>query len=94
MPIDDAEFRRAILELKQNLCFPAGELSLSSTSSTTTITRIAGVSASSIVSLTPYNAGAKTEGIPQVVPASGQFVITHTSTTTARTYRYVIHTPQ
>ncbi len=91
--IDDAEFRRQILEVKQGLTFVAGTLSLTSNSSTTTITRL-GVSASSAVSLTPYNAGARTEGIPQCVPAAGSFVLTHASVSSTRTYRYVVHTPQ
>lgn len=93
MPIDEAELRRAINEVKLGLCFVAGSLSLTSSTTTTTVTRD-GVSASSVVSLTPYNTGAKNEGIPQVVPATGSFVLTHTNTTTPRTYRYVVHTPQ
>lgn len=85
--------RRAVNELKQGRTFVAGSLALATSGTTTTITR-AGVSASSCISLTPYDAGARTEGIPQVVPANGSFVLTHTSTATARNYRYVVHTPQ
>jgi hypothetical protein len=89
----DADLRRMENELKQGLTFVAGDFTLSTSGTTTTITRL-GVSASSVVSPTPYNAGARTEGIPQIVPANGLFVITHTSTSTPRTYRYVVHTPQ
>jgi hypothetical protein len=93
MTAENDDLRRQVNELKQGFCFVAGEFSLSSSGTTTTIVR-RGVSASSIVSPTPFNAGARTEGIPQIVPASGSFVITHTSTSTPRTYRYVVHTPQ
>jgi hypothetical protein len=89
----DADLRRMANELKQGMTFVAGQLSLNSSSTTTSVTRD-GVSTTSVISLTPYDAGARTEGTPQVVPSSGAFVLTHTSTTTARTYRYVVHTPQ
>ena len=89
----DADVRRLGNEVKLGLTFVAGQLSLTSNSSTTSITRD-GVSSTSVISLTPYNAGARTEGIPQVVPANGSFVLTHTSAATARTYTFVVHTPQ
>lgn len=93
MPVSEEDLRRAINEVKRGMTFVAGTLSLTASVTSTAITRD-GVSSSSVVSLTPYNTGAKNEGIPQVVPATGSFVITHTNTTTARTYRYVVHTPQ
>lgn len=89
----DEDLRRLANEVKQGATFVAGTCTLSTSGTTTTITRT-GVSASSAVSLTPYDAGARTEGIPQCVPAKNSFVLTHTSTATARNYRYVVHTPQ
>ena len=88
-----SDLRRLENEVKQGLVFTAGQLALVTSGTTTSVTRD-GVSSSSIVSLTPFDAGAKTEGIPQVVPANGAFTLTHTSTSTPRTYRYVVHTPQ
>jgi hypothetical protein len=85
--------RRAVNELKQGMTFVAGTLTLATAGTTTVITR-ASVSASSVISLTPYDAGAKAEGIPQCVPANGSFTLTHSATATARNYRYVVHTPQ
>lgn len=89
----DADLRRLANEVKQGMTFVAGTLTLATSGTTTTITR-SGVSASSVISLTPFDAGARTEGIPQVVPANGSFVLTHSATATARNYRYVVHTPQ
>jgi hypothetical protein len=89
----DADLRRVENEVKQGLMYIAGTLTLATSGTTTTITRD-GVSASSVISLTPYDAGAKAEGIPQCVPANGSFVLTHSATATARNYRYVVHTPQ
>jgi len=89
----DADLRRVENELKQGLVYVAGEFVLSTSGTTTTITRV-GVSASSVVNPVPFDTGAKNEGIPKIVPANGSFVITHTSTSTPRTYRYVVHTPQ
>jgi hypothetical protein len=91
--IDDPKIRREINELKQGLTFVAGELTLTNSSTTTTVTR-QGVSASSCVGLTPYTVAAKTEGIPQCVPSNGAFTLTHSNALTTRTYRYVVHTPQ
>lgn len=88
----DSDVRREIDQLKQGFVFVAGTLSLaSSPATTTTITRV-GVSSGSIVSLTPYNSAAATAGIPQCVPANGSFVLSHSSSASTRTYRYVVHT--
>lgn len=89
----DADLRRVENEVKQGLMFVAGTLVLATSGTTTTITRT-GVSASSHVGLTPFDAGARTEGIPQCVPSNGSFVLTHSATATPRTYRYSVHTPQ
>lgn len=89
----DADLRRLANEVKQGLTFVCGSLTLATSGTTTVITRDA-VSASSCISLTPYDAGAKAEGIPQCVPANGSFTLTHSATATARNYRYVVHTPQ
>lgn len=89
----DADLRRVENELKRGMTFVAGTLTLATAGTTTTITRD-GVSASSVISVTPYDAGAKAEGIPQIVPANGSFVLTHSATATARNYRYVVHTSQ
>jgi len=91
--IDEAALRRAINEVKQGATYVAGTCTLATSGTSTVITR-AGVSASSVISLTPYDAGARTEGIPQCVPANGSFTLTHSATATARNYRYVVHTPQ
>jgi hypothetical protein len=88
-----SDLRRLENEVKQGLVYTAGQLALVTSGTTTSVTRD-GVSSSSIVSLTPYDTGAKNEGIPQVVPTNGAFTITHTSTSTPRTYRFVVHTPQ
>lgn len=89
----DDETRRYIDDLLAWRTAVGGTVTLATSGTTTTVTR-KGVSSSSVVSLTPYDDGAKTEGIPKVVPTKGAFTITHTSTATARNYRYVIHTPQ
>lgn len=87
------DLRREINEVKQGFCYVAGTCELSTSSTSTVISR-RGVSTTSVISLTPYDPGARTEGIPQCVPATDTFRLTHTSTATARTYRYVVHTPQ
>ena len=87
------ELRREIINLMQGSTFLAGSVTLHSVSSVTTLTRTY-ISATSCISFTPYNAGAKTEGIPMCVPASGSAVLTHTVNSTSRIYTYVIHTPQ
>jgi hypothetical protein len=87
------EIRREIINLLQGSTFLAGSVTLSSTSSVTTLTRTY-ISATSCISFTPYNAGAKTEGIPMCVPTNGSAVLTHNVTSTSRIYTYVIHTPQ
>lgn len=89
----DGDLRRLENEVKQGFCYVAGTCTLS-TSSTSTVVSRRGVSATSVVSLTPFDAGARTEGVPQCVPATDSFRLTHTSTATARNYRYVVHTPQ
>lgn len=93
MPVTEESLRRLENELKQGATFVAGTCTLSTSGTTTTISRV-GISTTSVVSLTPYDAGAKAEGIPQCVPAKEAFTLTHTSTATARNYRYVVHTPQ
>lgn len=90
---ENDDLRRLINEVKQGLGYVTGELTLATSGTTTTITR-RGVSASSCVSMTPYDAGAHTEGIPKCVPANGAFTLTHSATATARTYRYTVNTPQ
>jgi hypothetical protein len=87
------EIRREIISLLRGTTYVAGTCTLATSGTTTVITR-EGVSASSVVSLTPYDAGAAAEGTPRCVPANGSFTLTHTSTATARNYRYVVHTPQ
>lgn len=93
MAVTEETLRRLENELKQGATFVAGTFTLSTSGTTTTITRV-GVSASSVISPTPFDAGARVEGIPQIVPAKESFTITHTSTSTPRNYRYVVHTPQ
>lgn len=93
MPISESDLRRAVNELKQGATFMAGSVTLSSVSSITTLTRTY-ISALSHISFTPYNAGAKTEGIPMCVPAPGSAVLTHNVTSVARIYTYTVHTPQ
>lgn len=89
----DADVRRELDYLRQGFTPLCGECTLATSGTTTTVTK-RGVSSNSCVSLTPYNAGAKTEGIVFIVPATGSFTITHTaSASPARTYRYVVHTP-
>jgi hypothetical protein len=85
------EVRREIINILQGSTYMVGQVSLSSVSSTTTLTRTY-ISTGSAISLTPFNAGARTEGIPMCVPASGSAVLTHTVNSTARTYTYVVHT--
>ena len=87
------EIRREIVNLLQGNTYLAGSVTLSSVSSVTTLTR-SYISATSCISFTPYNAGAKTEGIPMCVPAAGAAVLTHNVTSVARIYTYVVHTPQ
>lgn len=88
----DPDIRRELEYLMQGFISPAGTLTLATSGTTTTIPH-RGVSSNSCIGLTPYDAGARTEGIPQCVPAKGQFVLTHTATATPRTYRYTVHTP-
>lgn len=90
--IDD-ETRRELVNLLRGNTYMAGEVTLTNSSTTTSVTR-RGVSASSAISLTPYTSAARTEGIPQCVPAADSFVLTHSNALTTRTYRYVVHTPQ
>lgn len=87
------EVRREIVNLLQGNTYMAGSVTLSSVSSVTTLARDL-ISATSCISFTPYNAGAKTEGIPMCVPTAGSAVLTHNVTSVARIYTYVVHTPQ
>lgn len=91
--MNDDEFRRMYNYLLQGAIGVAGDLNLAASPATSTTIERLGVSSSSVVSLTPFNAAARTEGIPQVVPANGSFVLTHASSASTRAYRYVVHTP-
>jgi hypothetical protein len=87
------EIRREIINLLQGNTYAAGSVTLDSVSSVTTLTRPV-ISGTSCISFTPYNAGAKTEGIPMCVPTRGSAVLTHNVTSVSRVYTYVVHTPQ
>ncbi len=87
------EIRRELVNLLQGTTYLAGSVTLSSTSSVTTLTKTY-ISDTSCISFTPYNAGAKTEGIPMCVPASGLATLTHNVTSVSRIYTYVVHTPR
>lgn len=90
--IKDPEIARAIQDLAAGRVGTVGEVTLETSGTTTTVTTRP-CSSTSFVGLSPLNAGAAAEGIPQVVPGNGQFVITHTaSASPARTYRYCIFT--
>ena len=80
-----------IQRLLQGASYMVGSVALHSVSSITTLTRIY-ISSGSHISFTPYNAGAKTEGIPMCVPANGSATLTHTINSTSRIYTYVVHT--
>lgn len=89
--MSEDQLRRDIQDLKDGRIATVGEVALTSSATTTTVTRRV-VSATSIVFLTPYDTGAASAGIPKVVPAKGSFVIHHANSTTTRTYRYAIFT--
>lgn len=86
------EIRRQFDQLKQGFTFVAGEFTLATSGTTTTITR-QGVSSSSHISMSPLNAGAKAEGTLQYSRTKGAFTLTHTASATPRTYSYSVHTP-
>jgi len=88
----DPEIRRELQELKDGRLDVAGTVSLRTSPNTTTTVTRAVCSSSSVVLLMPLDAGARTEGLPQVTPAKGAFTLTHASSAGTRTYRYVIFT--
>ena len=69
-----------------------GSVALETSGTTTVVSAPFRCSVNSVIVLSPHDAGAVAEGIPQVVPAKGEFTITHTVSATARTYRYLLFT--
>lgn len=87
----DDEVRREIQDLKDGRIAVVGSVALNSNVASTAVTRLV-TSSRSCVLLSPYDTGAKNEGIPRVVPYKGGFTIHHTNTTATRTYYYTIFT--
>jgi len=92
MAISQDEVERRIRRLRGGKIEPVGTVSLGLGTATTTVTHPA-CSSTSHVSLSPTNAAAKSEGIPQVTAGNGTFTLTHSSSAGARTYSYAIFTP-
>jgi hypothetical protein len=93
-PVDEATFRRAILELKQGLTFAASMFTLNVSSTTTSVTR-SGVTATSAIHPMALSSNSAQTDIVRIVPASGAFVVTHNSSSVAgRTFLYSFATPQ
>ena len=92
MAIDGDEVERRIRRLRGGKIEPVGTVSLATGTTSTAVTHPA-CSSTSHVSLTPTNAAARTEGIPQVTAGNGAFTLTHSSSASARTYSYAIFTP-
>jgi hypothetical protein len=89
----DQEVRREIDGLKQGTTFAAGQFSVNSSVTSTTVTRN-GVSAGSVVHATAYSSTAANSDIQRIIPAKGSFVVYHTSNAGIRTYAYSFVTPQ
>ena len=89
-----AEVWRELQDLYAGSITTVGEVSLDVAPATSTTVTRRGVSTNSIVVLSPTNAAAKTEGHPNVACTKGQFVLTHSSNASARTYRYIFFTPR
>lgn len=83
---------RKFKSIRQGRLDSVNTLSLASSATTTVVSHPA-CSSTSHVSLSPTNAAAKTEGIPQVTPGNGTFTLTHSSSGSSRTYSYAIFTP-
>ncbi len=92
--IDEAEFRRQINDVKQGATFAASSFTLNVSSTSTTVTK-AGVSTTSAVHPMALSSNSSQTDIVRIVPASGSFVVTHNSSSTAgRTFLYSFQTPQ
>jgi len=88
---DDIErrFRRA----REGRIDTVGTVSLALAPAIITIVTHPACSSTSHVSLSPANAAARSDGLPQVTPGTGVFTLTHTPNAVARIYSYAIFTP-
>ena len=92
--IDEAELRRQVNDIKQGATFAASSFTLNVSSTSTTVTKV-GVSATSVVHPMAVSSVGRQDDIVRIVRASGQFVVTHNSSSTAgRTFLYSFNTPQ
>lgn len=85
------EIERRLKKLREGRFDPISSVTLAASVTTTIVTHPA-CSSGSWVGLMPATAAAKNE-TPWITPGNGLFTITHLSTTTTRTYRYMITTP-
>ena len=90
----DAEVRRWLNDLQAGRNVTVGEVTLTNSATSTTVTA-SGCSSGSCVLMFPKDSGGATEfggGSLYIVPGKGQFVITHSNTVSTRTFRYVVFT--
>lgn len=91
-PALDPHVDRRLKQAREGRIDTVGNVSLDVAPATTTTVTHPAVSSTSFVGLEPTNALA-TVAKPLVTPGNGLFTITHTTSASARTYRFVIFTP-
>ena len=92
--IDEAELRRQINDVKQGATFAASSFTLNVSSTSTTVTKT-GISRTSAIHPMALSSNSAQSDIVRIVPATGSFVVTHNSSSTAgRTFLYSFNTPQ
>lgn len=89
---DLAEALRRLETLERGIVRMAGEVSLS-LGATSTTKKHKGVTPRSVVTTTAHASPAANSDITRIVPGTDEFVITHTSSASARVHRYTVSTP-